>query len=71
MLFTIVLGLSVSAQANDSTATQTFIDDGSIATQYEIGAMYAAGEKVPQDYAKAAEWFHKAADQGDEWHNGI
>lgn len=27
--------------------------------------MYAAGEKVPQDYAKAAEWFHKACGNDD------
>ncbi|OLF34360.1 tetratricopeptide repeat protein, partial [Psychrobacter sp. Rd 27.2] len=69
-----VFGLSQLAQASESAASQAPIDNGSIAAQYEIGAMYAAGEKVPQDYAKAAEWFHKAADQGDataQWNLGI
>ncbi|MBH0086014.1 sel1 repeat family protein [Psychrobacter sp. SCQQ22] len=74
VLFSIVLAsFSPLAQASNSAASQVLIDDGSIATQYEIGAMYAAGEKVPQDYAKAAEWFHKAADQGDavaQWNLG-
>ncbi len=27
--------------------------------------MYYNGEGVPQDYAKALQWWHKAAEQGD------
>jgi uncharacterized protein len=32
--------------------------------QFEIGLMYDNGEGVPQDYAQAAFWYSKAADQG-------
>jgi TPR repeat protein len=31
-----------------------------------LGALYATGHGVPQDYAKAREWWEKAADKGDE-----
>jgi TPR repeat protein len=29
--------------------------------------MYEFGEKLPQDYAKAAQWYEMAADQGDSY----
>jgi len=32
--------------------------------QYTLGSCYSCGQGVPQDDAKAAEWFRKAADQG-------
>jgi uncharacterized protein len=31
---------------------------------FDLGAMYANGQGVPQDYAEAVSWFRKAADQG-------
>ena len=33
--------------------------------QNNLGVMYAQGLGVPLDYAEAAKWFRKAADQGD------
>lgn len=33
--------------------------------QVNIGVLNKNGQGVPQDYAKAAEWFSKAAGQGD------
>ena len=33
-------------------------------TQFNLGRMYYFGEGVKQDYAKALEWFQKAAEQG-------
>jgi hypothetical protein len=33
--------------------------------QYNMGVMYRDGEGVSQDYAEAAKWFRKAAEQGD------
>jgi len=42
------------------------ISEKSADTQYNNGIKYANGEGVPQDYAKAAEWFRKAAAQGHE-----
>ena len=34
-------------------------------TQKNLGTMYYNGQGVPQDYAQAAYWYRKAADQGD------
>jgi uncharacterized protein len=33
--------------------------------QYNLGAMYARGQGVPQDFAQAFDWFGKAADHGN------
>ena len=33
--------------------------------QYNLGVMYLNGQGVPQDYAEAAKWYRKAAEQGD------
>jgi hypothetical protein len=30
-----------------------------------LGTLYAVGQGVPQDYGKASEWFHRAADAGN------
>lgn len=35
--------------------------------QYQMGCKYYAGDGVPQDYAKAAVWLRKAAEQGHAW----
>ena len=32
--------------------------------QFYLGSMYLKGQGVPQDYAEAVMWFHKAAEQG-------
>ena len=34
-------------------------------TQFDIGEMYESGKGVPQDYAQAAIWYRKAAEQGN------
>jgi TPR repeat protein len=39
-------------------------DQGSAAAQFFLGAMYAKGHGVPQDYAEALRWYSKSADQG-------
>jgi TPR repeat protein len=39
-------------------------DKGDPSAQYTLGARYATGEDVPQDYATAARWFQRAAEQG-------
>jgi putative methionine-R-sulfoxide reductase with GAF domain len=38
--------------------------DGEPSAQYAMGARYATGEGVPQDYATAARWFTQAAKKG-------
>ena len=37
-------------------------EQGHSKAQYSLGVMYAQGEKVKQDFSKAAEWFSKAAE---------
>ena len=40
-------------------------DQGDAGAQVNLGVMYDHGKGVPQDYAQAAAWYRKAADQGD------
>ena len=44
---------------------QELIDQGDAQAQTDLGSMYYLGEGVRQDYAKAVEWFEKAANQGN------
>jgi putative methionine-R-sulfoxide reductase with GAF domain len=39
-------------------------EQGDATAQFSVGARYAAGEEVPQDYSEAVRWFSKAAEQG-------
>jgi putative methionine-R-sulfoxide reductase with GAF domain len=39
-------------------------EQGDAAAQFSMGARYATGEDVPQDYAEAVRWFSMAAEQG-------
>src|SRR5436309_4023512 len=54
-----------------STTEQSFVeskkraDSGAADAQVNLGLMYAKGEGVPKDAAKAVEWYQKAAAQGD------
>ena len=36
-----------------------------VCAQFALGDMYDNGWGVPQDHAKAANWYRKAAEQGD------
>ena len=40
-------------------------EQGFASAQYNLGLMYATGQGVPQDAAKAVNWYGKAARQGD------
>jgi len=48
----VVLGLVERAKGGDAAA------------QFELGQRYAAGNGVPQDPARAVEWYRKAAEAG-------
>ena len=39
-------------------------DQGNPSAQAMLGLMYVLGRGVPQDYAAALTWYHKAADKG-------
>ena len=44
---------------------QTWAAQGNVDAQYILGVMYFFGDGVPQDYAKARQWYERAAAQGD------
>ncbi len=47
-------------------ALQPFAEDGDALAQYSLGVLYANGGKgLQQDFAKALDWFRKAAAQRD------
>jgi len=50
--------------ASDLFATSKLAEQGDPAAQFALGARYATGEDVPQDYSQAVLWFSKAAEQG-------
>ena len=39
-------------------------EQGLAQSQHNLGAMYANGQGVPQDYVEAVKWLRKAAEQG-------
>lgn len=49
----------------DLAGLQTAAGQGDPAAQVELGLRYTDGTGVPQDYARAAEWFRQAAMQGN------
>jgi putative methionine-R-sulfoxide reductase with GAF domain len=55
---------SVSPAAHDFQGLRRLADQGDAPAQFAVGAHYATGEDVPQDYAEAVRWFTKAAEQG-------
>ncbi len=40
-------------------------EQGNPLAQFMLGASYASGQGVPQDYSQAAAWYHKASEQGE------
>ncbi len=44
--------------------TKAAMEPVDAAAQNSLGVVYAEGKGVPQDYAQAAKWFHRAAEQG-------
>jgi putative methionine-R-sulfoxide reductase with GAF domain len=51
----------------DTTSLESlriFAEQGDPAAQFDLGARYATGEDVKQDYAEAVRWFTMAAEQG-------
>ncbi len=66
-IFSCLLSLCVSAQAEESSAQaaiQQSAEQGDAKAQAKLGAMYLLGNGVEKDEQKAAEWMLKAANQG-------
>jgi TPR repeat protein len=50
-------------QKSDPEVTPSGADYGDAEVQFGMGLKFANGKGVARDYAQAAEWYHKAADQ--------
>ncbi len=57
--------LQKRASAGDVSATETLAKRGIASSQYQLGAMYARGDGVPEDQAAAIKWYRLAAEQGN------
>ncbi|CAI3933709.1 unnamed protein product [Commensalibacter communis] len=60
--------------STDITTIEQKAATGDVQAQYNFGMIYYNGDKVPQDYPKAAEWFQKSAGQGNvaaQYHLGL
>ena len=61
-------GLAAYQRGDYATAMSLWrplADQGNTFAQYNVGWLYYDGRGVPQDYARAAAWYRKAARQGD------
>jgi hypothetical protein len=52
------------ASVTDLASLRRVAEQGDPAAQFSLGARYATGEEVKQDYTEAVRWFTKAAEQG-------
>jgi uncharacterized protein len=62
----IAVALVGSAAAGDGLWDNTIksAEQGNVIAQTDLGARYAKGNGIPQDYLMAAKWYRKAADRG-------
>jgi putative methionine-R-sulfoxide reductase with GAF domain len=56
--------LSLPGEVNDLAGLRKLAEQGDPAAQFALGARYATGEEVKQDYTEAVRWFALAADRG-------
>lgn len=52
------------ADVSNLEGLRKLAEQGDPAAQFAVGARYATGEEVKQDYAEAVRWFNQAAEQG-------
>ncbi len=55
---------SPAVNTNDLRGLQKLAADGDPTAEFDLGARYATGEDVKQDYFQAVRWFTAAAEQG-------
>jgi putative methionine-R-sulfoxide reductase with GAF domain len=55
---------TVQEVPTDLGGLRKLAEHGDAAAQFAVGAKYATGEDVPQDYTEAIRWFSMAAEQG-------
>ncbi len=54
----------LNVPATDLATLRRLAEKGDPIAQFSLGARYATGEEVTQDYSEAVQWFSKAAEQG-------
>jgi len=64
LIIVLYLLISVSVGAVDFTEAKAQAEQGDAWYQTELALMHHNGTGMPKDYAKAIEWYRKAADQG-------
>ena len=65
LILSLSFGLTSPATSADVTTTQVIAEQEDADAQYRLGFKYYMGKGVEQDYAKAFEWYLKAASQGN------
>jgi hypothetical protein len=55
---------NLPANVSDLASLRKVAEQGDPAAQFSLGARYATGEEVKQDYTEAVRWFTLAAEQG-------
>ncbi|HEY9173197.1 MAG TPA: tetratricopeptide repeat protein [Verrucomicrobiae bacterium] len=56
---------AVAETSPDVATIQTRAAQGEATAQRQLGALYAEGHRMKQDYAEAAKWYRRAAEQGE------
>ena len=56
--------VTLPSEVNDLAGLRKLAEQGDPAAQFALGARYATGEEVRQDYTEAVRWFGQAADRG-------
>ena len=59
------MALSLPALATPLEDLKIAVDTDDPAAQFRLGSAYDAGELVRRDYIEAADWWKKAAEQGN------
>jgi uncharacterized protein len=54
----------INNEVSKAAQQRKLAEQGNSDAQHNLGNMYRKGQGVPQDYAKAVEWYGKAAEQG-------
>jgi uncharacterized protein len=60
-------GLFIPAPYALAATVIRLAEKGNVKAEAQLGWMYETGRGVPQDYAKAAQWYYCAAIQGHGW----
>ena len=63
-ILVLVFAVAVAAQSTEIEQLRLAAEQGDASDQTNLGFMYADGEGVPKDDAKALKWYRLAAEQG-------